>query len=75
MKQRYRTLADYFEQTDSTQADLARAMGVSKACISLLARGEGFASAKLAARIAEHTGVPVASMVNPSLAALLTRAS
>jgi plasmid maintenance system antidote protein VapI len=75
VKQRYRTLADYFEQTERPQVELALELGVSKAFISMLVKGQRKASPALAMRITELTGVNLASMVDPKLAALLVRAS
>lgn len=34
MAQKYRTLADYFEQTGKSQSSLARQLGVTRACVS-----------------------------------------
>lgn len=75
MKQRYRTLADYFTQTERPQIELARQVGVSKSFLSMVAKGERHASADVAQRIADATGVNVSSLVSPEVAALLARAS
>lgn len=64
MKRRYRTLADYFEQTGESQIALARKLRVSKSYISMLAKGERQPSLSLALRIEAMTGVPAASMVS-----------
>jgi plasmid maintenance system antidote protein VapI len=75
VKQRYRSLAAYFEQTERPQVDLARELGVSKGFVSMLVNGDRKASPALAMRIAEVTGVNLASLVDPKLAALLVKAS
>jgi len=68
VKQRYRTLADYFEQTGTSQIALARKLKVSKSYISLLASGERQPSLSLALRIEALTGVPASSMVSEAIA-------
>jgi transcriptional regulator with XRE-family HTH domain len=63
VKQRYRSLAAYFEQTGSPQIELARALGISKSYISLLVAGERQPSLELALRIEKLTGVPASALV------------
>jgi transcriptional regulator with XRE-family HTH domain len=63
VKQRYRTLADYFKQTETSQTALAQKLRISKAYVSLIVKGERQPSLRLALRIEEATGVPAASMV------------
>lgn len=63
MQRRYRTLADYFEQTGTSQRALARQLGISKAYISLITSGDRQPSLPLAIRIVELTGVPMESLV------------
>lgn len=64
MKQRYKTLADYFEQTGTTQTELATRLGISSAFMSMLVTGERRAGIAMAARIHELTGVAVRSLVS-----------
>lgn len=71
VKQRYRTLTDYFTQTGETRASLARELGVSKGFVAMLAKGERFASPEMALRIAELTGVAPLSLLDPRTVALL----
>lgn len=75
MKQRYRTLADYFKQTERPQIDLAREVRVSKSFLSMLVKDERKASPDVAQRIADATGVNVSSLVSPAVAALLARSA
>lgn len=63
MKQRYRTLADYFDQTGATQESLSAALGISRSYVCLLASGARQPGLPLAIRIAEYTGVPVEALV------------
>lgn len=63
MKQRYRTLADYFEQTGETQESLATTLRISRSYMSLLVSGDRQPALPLAVRIEELTGVPVAALV------------
>lgn len=62
MKQRYRSLNDYFEANpDKSQGELAEALGISGAYVSMLRSGERQPGRKLALRIEQLIGVPVAS--------------
>lgn len=71
VKQRYRTLADYFTQTERPQVELAREVGVSKSLISAIVKGHRKASPTVGIKIAELTGVNLASLVGAKLAAIL----
>lgn len=64
MKQRYRTLADYFEQTGSSQIALARKLQISKSYVSMLVAGERQPALDLALRIEALTGVPAHALVS-----------
>lgn len=55
--QRYRTLADYFEQTETKQAPLARRLHISKTYMSMLVAGDRQPSIALALKIELETGV------------------
>lgn len=63
MRQRYRTLNDYFEQTGETQHAFAARLGVTPAYISMLRAGQREPTLRMALRIHELTGVPVEAMV------------
>lgn len=63
MKQRYRTLDDYFDQTGEAQTELARRLGISDAYMHYLRSGERQPSLPLALRIHEETGVPIDSLL------------
>lgn len=63
VKRRYRSLADYFEQTKRTQASLAEALDVDRSYLSLIASGQRQPSLDLALRIERETGVPVETLV------------
>lgn len=63
MRQRYRTLNDYFEQTGEQQSALARRLRVTPAYISMLRAGQREPTLRMALRIAEETGVPVEAML------------
>jgi DNA-binding XRE family transcriptional regulator len=60
---KYKTLADYLDQTGTTQDFLAEKLGVSRSYVSLLASGERQPALPLALRIEALTGVPVESLV------------
>lgn len=63
MVRKYKTLADYFEQTGKTQDSLAERLGVSRSYVSLLTSGERQPGLALALRIETITGVPVEALV------------
>lgn len=63
MKQRYRTLNDYFEQTGETHQSLADALGVTAAYVSMLRSGKRQPGLKLALRIHDLTGVPMEALL------------
>lgn len=63
MERRYRTLADYFEQTGKTHQELADQLGVTRFYVTLLSHGQRTPSLPMALRIQRLTGVPVESMV------------
>lgn len=64
MRQRYRTLADYFEQTRATHESLADELGLTRPYISMIASGARQPSLNVALRIQSLTGVPVESLVS-----------
>jgi transcriptional regulator with XRE-family HTH domain len=65
-----RTLAEFFEQKNApTQDAIARQLGITGAYVSLIAAGKRQPALKLALRIEALTGVPVASLVSPEVAA------
>jgi transcriptional regulator with XRE-family HTH domain len=61
VRQRYRTLNDYFQQTGDSQARLAKALRVSPGYVSMLRSGER--ALDMALKIHDLTGVPLESMV------------
>lgn len=63
MKQRYRTLADYFEQTGETQESLADALRISRSYVSMLVSGVRQPALALALQIEARTGVPASALV------------
>ena len=63
MPQRYRTLADYFNQTGDTKEAIAEKLDISRSYVSLIASGDRQPALRLALRIAKLTGVPVESLV------------
>lgn len=63
MERRYRTLADYFEQTGKPYRELADRLGITPVYVALLVRGRRTPSLPMALRIQEMTGVPVETMV------------
>lgn len=65
MAQRYRTLADYFEQTGRTHRSLAIKLGVDRSYISLLVSRNRQPSLPMAIEIAKYTGVPLESLLMP----------
>ena len=68
MRQRYRTLADYFEQTGKTQTEFAKRVGVHRSLISHIAAGRKQPSLPLALKIAEAAGVPIANLLKDAAA-------
>jgi transcriptional regulator with XRE-family HTH domain len=62
--QRYKTLADYLEQTGKTQAFLADKLGITRAYVSYLVSGDRQPSLSLALRIEALTGVALSSLVS-----------
>lgn len=64
MPQRYKTLADFFKQTERTQESLAAELGVTRAYVSMLAAGQRQPALHLALRIEALTGVPVEALVD-----------
>jgi transcriptional regulator with XRE-family HTH domain len=63
VRQRYRTLNDYFQQTGDSQARLAKALRVSPGYVSMLRSGERQPALDMALKIHDLTGVPLESMV------------
>jgi transcriptional regulator with XRE-family HTH domain len=61
--QKYRTLADYFEQTGKSKRALAKRLNVSESYISHIAAGRKQPSLAIALAIAQATGVPAAALV------------
>ena len=64
MTRKYRTLADYFEQTGATQESLATKLGVDRSYVSYLVAGKRQPALDLAVRISRLTGVPVESLIS-----------
>lgn len=63
MPQKYKTLADYFEQTGAKKATLAEKLGVSPACVSYwISRKREPSPLRVAVRVSEVTGVPIAGL-------------
>lgn len=67
MRQRYRSLNDYFEQTGENQGELARRVRISPTYVSLIASGKRHASPEVAAAIHKDTGVAVESLLHPDV--------
>lgn len=63
MGQKYRTLADYFEQTGKSQTSLAVKLQISRSYMSLLVSGSRQPALDLALRIEAMTGVPASALV------------
>lgn len=65
--QRYKTLADFFEQTGTKQAALAKRVGVDSATMSLVTTRKRQATLPLAIKLSKLAGVPIESFVlNPA---------
>lgn len=65
MKQRYRTLNDYFEQTGTTHQALADRLGVTAAYVSMMRAGKRQPSLGMALRLHNETGVPLEALLRP----------
>lgn len=63
MAQKYRTLADYFEQTGKSKRSLARRLNISESYVSHIAAGRKQPSLAVALAIAQATGVPASALV------------
>lgn len=63
MKQRYRSLNDYFEQTGETHEAFAKVFGITPQYVSMMRAGKRQPSLKLALRINEYTGVPLEALL------------
>ena len=61
--QRYRSLADYFEQTGATHQSLADQVGCSRSLITLLVSKRRTADVPLAMRLEKTIGVPWHTLV------------
>lgn len=61
--QRYKTLADYIEQTEESHQSLAARIGVSRPYMTLLVLRQRTPALPLAIRIVHETGVPYESLV------------
>lgn len=57
MTYRYKTLADYFEQTERTQQSLADELGVTRQCVSQWVARTREMSLTMALRVSSLTGV------------------
>ena len=62
-KQKYLSLADYLEQTGTTQAELAEKLAVDRSYVCRLANRDRQPPLGLALRIHEEFGVPLKSML------------
>lgn len=58
-----RTLREYFRISKTRQKDLARCLGVHQSTVSMLTAGLRAARWKLAQKIHEKTGVPIAKLL------------
>ena len=65
MAQKYRSVADYLEQTGKTQGYLAERLGVSRSHVSLIADRKRQPPLDLALKIVRVTGVPIESLLRP----------
>ena len=65
VRQRYRTLNDYFEQTGETHQSLADRLGVTAAYVSMMRAGKRQPSLGLALKLHEETGVPMEALLKP----------
>jgi plasmid maintenance system antidote protein VapI len=61
VKQRYRTLTDYLEQTGTSQGELAARLHVSAPYVSLMCSRKRAPGRRLALRIEKILGVPIES--------------
>jgi transcriptional regulator with XRE-family HTH domain len=64
VRRKFKSLAEYFEQTKDTQGKLARRLGVSRSYVSLLTSGDRQPALDLALRIQKETGVPSSALVS-----------
>jgi transcriptional regulator with XRE-family HTH domain len=65
MAPKYRTLAEYLDETGTTQSALGARVGVKQSVISKIARGIQPAGGGLALRLEKETGVPIEALLNP----------
>lgn len=63
MAKKPKTLAEFLEQTGTTQTEFAARVGVKQSLISRLVSGSRTPSLSLAARIAEAAGIPIESLL------------
>lgn len=64
MAHRYRSLADYFEQTGKHQRELADRLGLHVSAISRYVSGQREPSLRQALAIVKATGIPIESLVS-----------
>ena len=58
---RYRSLADYLDATNTTQAALAARFDIDRSYVSLLVSGDRQPGRRLAVRLEKEIGVPASS--------------
>jgi transcriptional regulator with XRE-family HTH domain len=63
MPKKYKSLADFLDQTGATQAEFAARVGVQQSLISRIVNGERTPSLPLAVRIASEASIPLESLV------------
>lgn len=66
---RYKTLADYFEQTGRTQQSLAAELNVTRACVSQWVGRTREMSLSMALRVSRMTGVRLDGLTRERVAA------
>jgi transcriptional regulator with XRE-family HTH domain len=64
MGTKYKSLADFLDQTNTTQADFAARVGVQQSLISRLVNGQRTPSLALAVRIAAKANIPIDSLLS-----------
>lgn len=58
----YKSIPAYLEETETTQVELAKRLGISQAHLSQIIGGQRSPSLELAALIEDETGVPMRAL-------------
>lgn len=62
-KRTFSSLAEYLERTNTTQEELAAALGIAQSLVSRYVAGKQLPRPALALRLSEYTGVPMEALV------------